>query len=174
MHDRPRLVPDDFNVPATLEHPRFRLRMLTVNDLVRDYDAVMSSVDHLRTTYSRESGGDWPAGLTLEDDLVDLGWHQREFTLRASFAYTAMTPDESRCLGCVYIMPTLKRDHDAKVTMWVRADELSSGLDDVLYAAVHLWITTTWPFRSPAFPGRDISFADWHRLPAISPEPASS
>lgn len=50
MHDRPRLVPDDFNVPATLEHPRFRLRMLTVNDLVGDYDAVMSSVDHLRTT----------------------------------------------------------------------------------------------------------------------------
>ena len=74
MHDRPRLVPDDFDVPATLEHPRFLLRMLTVNDLVRDYDAVMSSVDHLRATYSREGDGDWPTGLTLEDDLVDLGW----------------------------------------------------------------------------------------------------
>ena len=99
MHDRPRLVPDDFDVPATLEHSSFRLRMLTVNDLVRDYDAVMSSVDHLRTTYSRESGGDWPTGLTLEDDLVDLGWHQREFTLRASFAYTVMTPDEEPLPG---------------------------------------------------------------------------
>ena len=73
--------------------------MLTVNDLVRDYDAVMSSVDHLRSTYSQDSGSDWPAGLTLEEDLVDLGWHQREFTLRISFAYTMMAPDESRCLG---------------------------------------------------------------------------
>ncbi len=173
MHDRPRLVPDDFDVPATLEHPRFRLRMLTVNDLVRDYDAVMSSVDHLRSTYSRESASDWPAGLTLEDDLVDLGWHQREFTLRTSFAYTMMARDESRCLGCVYIMPTLKRDHDAKVTMWVRADELDSGLDDALCDAVHHWITTAWPFRSAAFPGRHISFADWHRLPVASPAPAS-
>lgn len=174
MHDRPRLVPDDFDVPVTFEHPRFRLRMLTVNDLVRDYDAVMSSVDHLRSTYSQEGGSDWPAGLSLEDDLVDLGWHQREFTLRVSFAYTMMTPDESRCLGCVYIMPTLKRDHDAKVTMWVRADELDSGLDDALYTTVRDWITTAWPFRSPAFPGRDIPFADWHRLPAIPQAPATS
>ncbi len=173
MHDRPRLVADDFDVPTTLEHPRFRLRMLTVNDLVRDYDAVMSSVDHLRATYSQESGSDWPEGLTLEDDLVDLGWHQREFTLRVSFAYTVLSPDESRCLGCVYIMPTLKRGHDAKVTMWVRADEFAGGLDDVLYTTVRRWITTTWPFRSPAFPGREMPFCDWHRLPAISPAPAS-
>ena len=33
-----------------------------VNDLVKDYDAVMSSVEHLRTTFSRESGGSWPGG----------------------------------------------------------------------------------------------------------------
>lgn len=91
-----------------------------------------------------------------------------------SFAYTVMTPDEGRCLGCVYIMPTLKQGHDAKVTMWIRTDELASGLDDELYATVRRWITTTWPFRSPAFPGRDIPFSDWHRLPADSPEPASN
>ena len=84
MRDRHRLVPDDFDVPDVLEHPRFRLRMLSVNDLVKDYDAVMSSVEHLRTTFSRESDSSWPEGLTIEDDLVDLGWHQREFTLRSS------------------------------------------------------------------------------------------
>ena len=39
MHDRHRLVPDAFEVPGVLEHPRFRLRMLTVDDLVKDYDA---------------------------------------------------------------------------------------------------------------------------------------
>ncbi len=171
MHDRPRLVGGGFAVPSSLEHARFRLRMLTVHDLVKDYDAVMSSVDHLRSTYSAESGSDWPAGLTVEEDLVDLGWHQREFLLRTSFAYTVMAPGEARCLGCVYIMPTLKIDHDAKVTMWVRADELAGGLDDELYRTVRAWIASSWPFRNPAFPGRAISFDDWHRLPASPATP---
>ena len=165
MHDSHRLVPDDFVVPEVLEHPRFRLRMLSVNDLVKDYDAVMSSVAHLRTTFSRESGGSWPEGLTIEEDLVDLGWHQREFTRRSSFAYTMMTPDEGRCLGCVYIMPTRRRGHDCKVEMWVRADELASGLDEALYRTVRAWIAETWPFANPAFPGRAISFEDWHAMP---------
>ena len=26
-----------------------------------------------------EPDGNWPRGLTLEEDLIDLGWHQREF-----------------------------------------------------------------------------------------------
>ena len=165
MHDSHRLVPDGFVVPKVLEHPRFRLRMLSVNDLVKDYDAVMSSVEHLRTTFSRESGGSWPEGLTIEDDLVDLGWHQREFMRRSSFAYTVMTPDEGRCLGCVYIMPTRRRGHDCKVEMWVRADELANGLDEELYSAVRSWVAGVWPFSNPAFPGRAISFEDWHALP---------
>ena len=59
MHDRHRLVPGDFEVPAALEHPRFLLRMLTVDDLVKDGDAVISSVEHPRTTCSRASGGAW-------------------------------------------------------------------------------------------------------------------
>ena len=165
MHDRHRLVPDDFEVPVALEHPRFRLRMLTVNDLVKDYDAVMSSVEHLRTTYSPESASAWPVDLSLEEDLIDLGWHQREFTLRTSFAYTVMAPDEGRCLGCVYIMPTRKRGHDCKVTLWVRADALADGLDGELYRTVRAWIADAWPFSNPAWPGRAVSFEDWRALP---------
>ena len=38
-----QFVPPDFQVPARLEAAGFHLRMLTVNDLVKDYDAVMSS-----------------------------------------------------------------------------------------------------------------------------------
>ncbi len=165
MHDRKQLVPADFAVPETLETEEFRLRMLTVHDLIKDYDAVMSSTQHLQDTYSRESGSDWPAGLTIEDDLVDLGWHQREFTLRYSFAYTVMTLSEDRCLGCVYIMPTRKAGHDVKVSMWVREDTLASGLDQRLFDTVAHWIETDWPFQCPAFPGRRTSFPDWHGLP---------
>ena len=43
MHE---LVPDDFVVPTGLEHERFRLRMLTVDDVVKDFDAICDRVDH--------------------------------------------------------------------------------------------------------------------------------
>lgn len=139
--------------------------MLCVGDLIKDYDAVMSSVTHLQSTYAAIWGRDWPAGLTLEEDLVDLGWHQREFTLRSSFAYTMMSPDESRCLGCLYINPTSKRGYDASVTMWVRASELGSGLDERLFQAVKGWIGELWPFSNPVFPGRGISIETYRALP---------
>jgi hypothetical protein len=53
-------VPDSFQVPATLETREFRLRMLTVNDVVKDYDAVMSSVERVawRTRGSTPLGGE--------------------------------------------------------------------------------------------------------------------
>ena len=44
------LVHVDFEVPEVLETDEFRLRMLTVKDLEKDYDAVMSSVGHLKET----------------------------------------------------------------------------------------------------------------------------
>ncbi len=59
-------VPAEFEVPALLETEDFRIRMLTVNDVVKDYDAVMN-------------------------------------------------PDETICLGCVYIDPCQKTGYDAEV-----------------------------------------------------------
>ena len=103
-------VPKEFKVPEKLETKEFRLRMLTVNDVVKDYDAVMTSVEHLKSVWP---GGSWPEGLTFEQDLIDLGWHQKEFQRRTSFAYTVVTPSESEVTGCVYINPTPKRDYDA-------------------------------------------------------------
>ena len=81
-------VSPEFEVPETLETDEFRLRMLTVNDVVKDYDAVMSSAEHLKSVWP---GSTWPDGLTLEQNLIDLGWHQKEFQRRDSFAYTVVT-----------------------------------------------------------------------------------
>ena len=92
-------VPVDFSVPQTLETDEFRLRMLTVNDVVKDYDAVVSSADHCKTIWPCPG---WPDGLTLEQNLIDLGWHQKEFQIRRSFAYTVVNLDESTVLGCVF------------------------------------------------------------------------
>ena len=151
----------DFVVPEVLETFEFRLRMLTVNDLIKDYDAVMSSVDHLQSVWP-DSG--WPEGLTLEEDLIDLGWHQKEFLNRTSFAYTLVTLDEETVSGCVYINPTRAEGYDAEVYLWVRASELESGLDARLFDTVKRWLAEDWSFENPAFPGREIDWNKWDSL----------
>lgn len=144
-------VPTDFLVPATLETDQFRLRMLTVNDVVKDYDAVMSSLEHLQRR--RVFNDSWPKStLTLEQDLIDLGWHQKEFQTRRSFAYTVMSLDEAVCLGCVYIVPSPLPQIDARVYLWVRSSAVE--LDSVLEDVVRTWIEADWPFTTPVFPGR--------------------
>jgi hypothetical protein len=155
------LVPADFPVPAKLETAEFRLRMLAVSDVVKDYDAVMSSTAHLQAVF----GGKWPEGMSLEENLVDLGWHHKEFKRRTSFAYTVVAPDESRVLGCVYINPTRKRGYDAVVSLWARASELEKGLEARLEAAVKAWIAKEWPFQNVAYPGRGLSREEYQRLP---------
>jgi len=159
---KPPFVPADFAIPETLETAEFRLRMLSVHDVVKDYDAVMSSVAHLSTIWP---GGKWPAGLTLEQNLIDLGWHQKEFQTRRSFAYTVVTPSESRVIGCVYLYASPKPAYDAVAYLWARESELASGLEARLHAAVKDWVATAWPFPKVAFPGRDIDWETWRALP---------
>ena len=156
-------VPRDFEVPQQLETERLRLRMLKVSDVIKDYDAVMSSVEHLLSTKPFGPRQRWPRGLTLEQNLIDLGWHQREFQMRSSFAYTVMNHDESQCLGCIYIEPTTHPDYDAMTILWVRQSEVASGLDEHLYQTVKQWISEVWPFDKVAFPGREISWEEWRK-----------
>lgn len=87
-------IPANFKIPKELVTSRLRLRMLSVSDLVKDYDAVMSSIEHLQKTKPFGPNQKWPIGLTLEQNLVDLGWHQKEFQMSSSFAYTVMSLDE--------------------------------------------------------------------------------
>jgi hypothetical protein len=133
-------------VPPGLEHERFRLRMLIVHDVVKDYAAILDRVE--------PDGSPAPSeDLTLEQNLVDLGWHQKEFELRRSFAYTVVSPDESVCLGCVYLYPT--DGADARVLMWVRKSAWEDGLDPVLEQAVRAWVDGAWPFETVMYPGRE-------------------
>lgn len=145
------LVPADFTVPPRLELPEFVLRPLLISDVVKDYDAVMTSVEHLQGVFG--PGSDWPrSDLSFEQDLIDLGWHHKEFQRRSSFAYTVMAPDESLCLGCTYIYPSRDPAFDAEAYCWMRASH--AGLERSLYKAFAAWLTAAWPFRRVAFPGR--------------------
>lgn len=159
--NRPFVDPE-FVVPEQLETEAFRLRMLTVNDVVKDFDAVMSSAEYLQGMFP---GSEWPRGLTLEQNLIDLGWHQKEFQRRSSFAFTVVTLDESRVVGCVYIDPTQKRDYDAEVYLWAREAAIGSSSDERLFKAVRAWIDEKWPFEKVGFPGRDIDWDTWEAIP---------
>lgn len=156
-------VPVDFKVPEKLETEQFRLRMLTARDVVIDYDAVMTSIEHLQGIFGPRSK--WPSkSLTFEQDLIDLSWHQKEFQRRTSFAYTVVSLDESICLGCMYIFPPTKKGFDCEVYMWVRKSAYKQGLDNGLYKCVKEWISRKFPFKKTVYPGREISWEKWRKL----------
>jgi hypothetical protein len=92
----------------------------------------------------------------LEQDLIDLAWHQKEAQRRSSFAYVVMRPDERVQPGCVYIVPSETQGFDAAAALWVRASEVAGGLDEVLYAIVRRWLADRWPFTRVAWPGREL------------------
>ncbi len=161
MYSRP-IVPIGFVVPLRLNGDGFYLRMLTIDDLVKDYDAIIASRETLPGIMP--PGDSWPDGLTLAENLIDLGWHQREFTLRHSFAYTVMALDESQCLGCCYIDPSDRQGFEVMASYWARGDRLSGGLEESLGQAFRAWLKHDWPFRNVAFPGRDIPWDKWMSL----------
>lgn len=146
-------VPPDFVVPVSVETDGFRMRMLTIHDLVKDYDAVMSSREHLW----RRFGGVWAwpqPEMTLEQNLIDLGWHQKEFQRHSSFAYTVVSLDETRTLGCAYIDPPATSGTEAEVWFWARQSELQGGLEDRLDAHLRRWLRSAWGFRAVLLNGQ--------------------
>jgi len=150
MHKK-RFVPDDFEIPLIFETDEFRLRMLSINDVKKDYEAVIESQELLHKMF----GSHWPKPeFSLEENLKDLEIHQKEFLSRKAFAYTVITLDETRVLGCVYIDPPENADSDAVVVMWVRQTEYNKGLDKILFNKVRDWINLDWPFKKVDYPGR--------------------
>jgi len=157
------MVDKNFNPPLMVEGPGFLLRPLYISDVVKDYDAVMSSVKDLQGIFGRRSA--WPSyDLSFEQDLIDLGWHHKEFQKHTSFAYTVMSPDQGICLGCVYLYPSLKKGYDVEAYCWVRSSVLKDGTDEKLFAFFKEWVNTQWPFESVAFPGRDQPWEEWEKL----------
>jgi len=48
------LIPADFKIPEMFQNEHFKIRMLTVSDIVKDYDTVMSSIDHLQGVFGNK------------------------------------------------------------------------------------------------------------------------
>jgi GNAT acetyltransferase-like protein len=159
-------LPADYVVPTLVAGPRFRIRPITVHDVVKVYDAVMTSQEQLWALFGAARG--WPsASLTLEQCLIDMAWQQKEAELRRSFAFAVVSTDESRLLGSVVVSPPGRAGADAEVTFWVRACEESPGLADEIEEFVREWVISAWPFKEVRFPGRDIPWDDWSALSAL-------
>lgn len=150
-------VPDDFEVPTRLETEDFLIRPLLATDVDLDYEAVMSSIEHLRGVFG--PGNRWPmATLTREEDLADLERHEADFKRRDGFTYTVMNPSETKCLGCLYIYPSKLDTYDSQIVMWVTTEAYENGLDPVLENIVREWIGNSWTFAKVIYPGRDIEW----------------
>ena len=65
-----QFIPTDFSIPKQLTTDRIKVRMLKITDVIKDYDAVMSSVEHLQKTKPFGPNHKWPAGLTIEQTVV--------------------------------------------------------------------------------------------------------
>lgn len=87
-----------------------------------DFAAVTRSAPVLEGLF----GGDWPRGLTLEEDRIDLAWHEREFTLGRSFSWV-LRDRGGGYLGCAYVFPDPGARGTGRVYLWVtdRPDRLA-------------------------------------------------
>lgn len=145
--------------PAGFHSEVFVVRPVVAADVHLDYEAIMASRENLRLWEQ----GTWPEDdFTVEDNLKDLIKMEDRHNEGYAFGYTVMTPDETQCLGCIYVMPPeAKMYHDAEVTavgdlqwadvdatvyFWVRTSRLAEGLDRTLLDAMCQWFDEDWGF----------------------------
>ena len=149
--------PPDALAPVELRTHEFLLRPLRTTDVALDYDAVISSAEMLR----RWSLSDWPReGFIARENLADLLWHEREHEEGIAFTFTVMAPDDSECLGCVYVKPVLPSpyvsgvrlgNYPACVSFWVRQSRLQDCLDVRLLVTLRGWFAADWRFSRIIF-----------------------
>jgi hypothetical protein len=137
-----QFIPTDFEVPLTFDGSGFRLEPLGPIHNERDHEAWMTSIEHVRATPGM-GGREWPAPMTLADNLADLEMHSMEFADRQSFTYSILEGES--VIGCVYIVPG-HGGHHAEVRSWVR--ESKSDMDLVVWQELSEWLVRKWPFRS--------------------------
>ena len=160
-------IPPEFLPPTLIEAKGFKLVPLGPDLVDIDYQAYMSSIEHLQKTFTRSTS--WPTeDIDAEAAMLDMQTEQQRFENRESFAYAVLTPDGARERGCVYVYPSNKPGYDAVIRLWVTKAEFDAGFDAELYSWAQEWVKTSWPFENPAFPGRSIQWEKWDALPTGS------
>lgn len=145
--------------PAGVQTDQFVIRPVVAADVELDYEAVMASRENLRL-WEQDT---WPEDdFTVEDNLEDLVKMQDRHNDGYAFGYTIMSPGETECLGCIYVMPPEAKMYDgaqikavgpvqwsdveATVYFWVRTSRLAEGLDRTILDAMRTWFDEDWDF----------------------------
>lgn len=147
-----------------LRTDEFVLRPIVEADAASDHDAVMESREFLRIWEQST----WPEeDFTVEANRDDMVKMEQRHLDNYAFGYTMQTPDESACLGCVYVMPADAKgyadvvvdevgsmrwaDCRATVSFWVRSSRLADGLDGRLLAGLVRWFADEWRLDGVVF-----------------------
>lgn len=78
-------IPADFEPPILVETEKFKLVPLGPELVKIDFDAYMSSIEHIQTTFTRNTN--WPReGITSEEAMLDMETEAARFENRESFA----------------------------------------------------------------------------------------
>jgi hypothetical protein len=156
---RPFIV-ETYQPPKTFDCKCFYFRVLEESIAKLDFEAVMSSQERLQGVFGIDSK--WPKKcMTLEENIASLKVHKQEFESRYAFAYSVFNKSRNKCLGSVYIDPSVSSNYQCEVYLWIRNDSIE--LDNELYQTVRKWLTDEWAFSKIAFPGRSILWKDWNK-----------
>lgn len=158
-------IPADFAPPELVETENFKLVPLGPDLVDLDFEAYMSSIEHLQETFTRSTR--WPrADISSEDAMQDMLNEQARFNNRESFAYAVLSKDGAREMGCVYVRPISKEGYgyEAEVRLWVTKADFDAGFDEELYEWTQEWLKESWPFEDVAYPGRAPEWSTWDQL----------
>lgn len=155
---------DVFLIPDLHLADEFIFRPLRASDVELDYDAVVSSSLMLRGW----SQSDWPhEGFTLEENLDDLQRHEKEHLEKKAFTYTIMSPEETFCLGCIYMNPLIQDVIDlgicqhssnegeifaASIRYWIRESHATKEFNLTILKEIDQWLDNAWYFNCVVFP----------------------
>ena len=145
-----QFVAADFVVPPSLKTKNYKLAPLGPELVKQDYEAYMSSIEHLQKTFT---DGTWPnEKVTMADAVKDLEGEAALIKARKAFNYAVLTLDGKRELGCVYIGPSKVAGQDAQVRIWVTKAEFDKGFETQLRAEIKAWIAKSWAFKNVGWP----------------------
>ena len=148
-----QFVAADFVVPPPLKTKNYKLASLGPELVKQDYEAYMSSIEHLQQTFTR--GKSWPhGGVTMADAIADVAGEKQRFDARQSFTYAIVTLDGKQELGCLYLSPSKTPGSDATARLWVTKARFDAGFEKEVMPVVKKWIAEKWPFTNVAWPGR--------------------
>lgn len=155
------------SVPTPLETEHFVLEPLHEKHAELDFEALMSCRLRLREELQ---WGNWPRpDFTLESNRADLRGHYAEFMRGEAFAYTVLSADRARCLGCIYLERCPQID-GAQLAFWVIDDAIDKEAN--LFADTLQWAHLAWSIERILIPlretntrgiamARDYGFAQW-------------